>query len=234
MITFSFLRLNGMSIFEQLKLEEALLRSSADNWCLINTNAPPAIVMGISGKPEKLLNIPLIKRDNITLIKRFSGGGTVYIDEKTVLVTFICNSTDTQVHPQPKAVLQWSEQLYKDVFPGFQLCENDYAINKKKFGGNAQYLQKSRWLLHTSFLWDFELEKMEYLLMPETQPAYRALRNHDDFLCKLKSQFPCKESLIQSLCSHFASRFLMQARSIDDIETIVKSSHRQSTTQFFL
>jgi hypothetical protein len=43
-------RLKGMSILEQLHLEERLLRTSSDNWCLINdgTNSP-AIVMGLSG-----------------------------------------------------------------------------------------------------------------------------------------------------------------------------------------
>jgi len=43
-------RLKGMSILEQLHLEERLLRTSSDNWCLINDGTTsPAIVMGLSG-----------------------------------------------------------------------------------------------------------------------------------------------------------------------------------------
>ena len=44
------IRLKGVPILEQLYLEERLLRTSSDNWCLINdgTNSP-AIVMGLSG-----------------------------------------------------------------------------------------------------------------------------------------------------------------------------------------
>lgn len=43
-------RLRGLPILQQLHLEEQLLRTSSDNWCLINdgTNSP-AIVMGLSG-----------------------------------------------------------------------------------------------------------------------------------------------------------------------------------------
>ncbi|NGX54212.1 MAG: hypothetical protein K1000chlam4_00937, partial [Chlamydiae bacterium] len=51
MTTFSLLHLSGLPIFEQLQLEEALLRADEGNWCLINSGVPPAIVMGISAKP---------------------------------------------------------------------------------------------------------------------------------------------------------------------------------------
>lgn len=43
-------RLKGMCILEQLHLEERLLRTSSDNWCLVNDGTTsPAIVMGLSG-----------------------------------------------------------------------------------------------------------------------------------------------------------------------------------------
>ena len=44
------LRLSGMPILQQLRLEEALLRTDAGNWFLLNDGTPePAVVMGISG-----------------------------------------------------------------------------------------------------------------------------------------------------------------------------------------
>lgn len=44
------LRLARFPILEQLKLEEALLRATPDNWLLLNDGAPDTtIVMGISG-----------------------------------------------------------------------------------------------------------------------------------------------------------------------------------------
>lgn len=51
------IKLRGMPILQQLHLEERLLRTSSDNWCLINdgTNSP-AIVMGLSGYFFILLN----------------------------------------------------------------------------------------------------------------------------------------------------------------------------------
>ena len=47
--------------------------------------------MGISGKPETLLDISKVQKDQIPVIKRFSGGGTVIVDENTLFITFIIN-----------------------------------------------------------------------------------------------------------------------------------------------
>ena len=70
------IRLKNTPIFEQLQLEEALLRSDHRSFCIINQGSPRAIVMGISGEPEALLNIENVQKNNIPVIKRFSGGGT--------------------------------------------------------------------------------------------------------------------------------------------------------------
>ena len=54
------LRLCRMPIFEQLQLEEALLRSTPHNWMLLNDRTPGvSIVMGISGCVcERALPLP--------------------------------------------------------------------------------------------------------------------------------------------------------------------------------
>lgn len=44
------LRISRMPIIQQLRLEEALLRTSKENWMILNDGCiQPAIVMGISG-----------------------------------------------------------------------------------------------------------------------------------------------------------------------------------------
>jgi lipoate-protein ligase A len=68
----------------------------------------------------------------------------------------------------------------------FQLRENDYVLGDHKMAGNAQSIVKEGWLHHTSFLWDYEEENMNYLTLPSRRPDYRGQRNHDDFLIKLQ------------------------------------------------
>ena len=66
------LTLKNHDIQDQLLLEEALLRKTDKNWCILNHGSPPRIVMGISGKPHDLINMSKIVEDPIPLIKRYS------------------------------------------------------------------------------------------------------------------------------------------------------------------
>jgi lipoate-protein ligase A len=233
MSAFHFLELDGVPIFEQLQIEEALLRADERNWCVINTNAPPAIVMGISAKPEELIDLEKATRDNIPLVKRFSGGGTVYIDPNTVFVTFICQADSSTIEPHPHPIMEWTEKLYQSFFPShFQLRENDYVLGSLKFGGNAQYIRKGRWLHHTSFLWDYEPEKMNYLRMPKKRPEYRQNRNHEDFLCRLKEHFPSKNQLVTQLKEHFHHQLNCKMIPLAEIQPCLERTYRKSTALF--
>lgn len=223
------LLLNNVPIHEQLLLEEALLRADTDRWCIINTGSPPAIVMGISGKVDELLNRDQLRAAPVPVWRRFSGGGTVYIDENTLFVTFI--GTATMAPPLPKPLLHWSYDLYKEAFAHstFALAENDYVLGDKKCGGNAQYIQKERWLHHTSFLWDYDPLKMDYLLLPKKRPEYRKSRSHTDFLCRLKDYFPSKEHMIETLCNHLQRAWGAREVTLDEARLIQERPHRQST-----
>lgn len=200
-MTFHFLQLHNYPIAEQLKIEEHLLRTSQDNFCIVNRGSPVCIVMGISGKKEELIDLEKTTRDQIPIIKRFSGGGTVIVDENTLFVTFICQKKLHSFPAFPEPIMRWTESIYKDVFTHeeFSLRENDFVIGPKKMGGNAQYIKKDRWLHHTSFLWDYSDEKMQYLLHPKKTPSYRAQRSHTDFLCRLNSYFADPDELIERL-----------------------------------
>jgi lipoate-protein ligase A len=182
------IELQGTSITEQLKYEEDLLRKNTENFCVINRGSPTTIVMGISSDPALLLNQDQIDAHKIPVIRRFSGGGTVVIDENTLFVSFIFNKDFLPIAPFPEAILRWTKDFYASSWkiPGFDLQAQDYVIGNRKCGGNAQYITKNRWLHHTSFLWDYSPKLMACLTIPLKQPAYRQQRSHDDFLIRLK------------------------------------------------
>lgn len=229
--TIHLIKLKNVPIFEQLQIEEALLRLDLRNWCLVNTGSTPAIVLGISGKPEKLINQSNYSLAPVPVIRRFSGGGTVIVNEDTVFITFICNSEDLKVNPLPQAVFQWSEKIYRPVFEhlDFKLQENDYVIGDKKFGGNAQYLRQNRWLHHTSLLFDYEKSQMGLLSFPEKVPKYREQRNHSDFLCKLNNYFHSKESLKEKFEISLNKQFHVKEIETYEIADLISEPHRKST-----
>ncbi|CAJ2668999.1 unnamed protein product [Trifolium pratense] len=226
-------RLKGMSILDQLHLEERLLRTTSDNWCLINdgTNSP-SIVMGLSGKLSELVEAKSVLRDHIPIIRRFTGGGTVIVDNGTIFVTLICNKDAVpNVQPFPRPIMSWSGLLYSKVFEGiadFQLRENDYAFGDRKFGGNAQSITKNRWIHHTSFLWDYEVKNMSYLKLPAKAPKYRLTRDHTDFICRMKEHMP-RSKFIERTIKAVGDEFSVSPVSLDSIDIDSVSEYVHTT-----
>lgn len=195
----------GATILQQLHVEEALFKRHPDrSYLLVHHAAPPAVVLGMSGQVHRDVVVERVVADGVPVIRRFSGGGTVYVDRSTLFSTLISTADflrPDQVKVFPREVMAWVGGFYRRAFADahvedgavFALRENDYVWGRHKFGGNAQRMSSARWLQHTSFLWDFEEVKLNaYLAHPEKQPAYRLQRPHSDFVCRLKDRFPAR------------------------------------------
>lgn len=228
---FHLLDLQDVPILQQLQLEEALLRADKRNWCLINKGSLPAIVMGISSKYHQHINAALLQNRPIPVIRRFSGGGVVFIDPATHFYTLIGNRHLLDVPCTPQHLLSWTERLYAPAFGTLQfaLRENDYVIGTKKFGGNAQYLCKDRWLHHSSLLWNYNPADMEYLSLPPKMPAYREARAHAEFLCALSNYFASEEGFKNHMLRALKSQFTLIPTPFEVASSILNIEHRRST-----
>ena len=226
----NLLRLDNVSILEQLRIEEGLLRTSNENWFLFNQGSPKSIVMGISGIPSTLIDEKKVFQDNIPLIQRFSGGGTVFVDEDTLFTTFIFQKESHPFTPYPKEILHWVGDFFTKALPlkEFSIRENDFTLNNKKIGGNAQYIKKDRWLHHTTFLWDFTPTNMEYLLHPPTEPSYRKGRSHTDFITKIRPHLS-KEDFYNAILYHLEKNSDVEKKAIP----ISFPTHRKATQVFY-
>lgn len=230
--TVNLLHLKNTPVYEQLLIEESLLRTNNQNWCLINEGSLPSIVMGISGKSHELINTKKIESSPIPVIKRYSGGGTVIVDEETLFVSFIFEKEFLSIPCYPEPLMKWSADFYKKALPipEFQLKENDYTIHHKKCGGNAQYITKNRFVHHTTFLWDYKNEMMDYLLHPKRIPTYRENRPHSDFLCRLKDFLPTKKSFISAIVTELLKIYSVREVALTTIAVHRDTPHRISTT----
>jgi lipoate-protein ligase A len=219
----------SLSIYQQLLIEEALLRGDDRNFCIVSKGSAPSIVMGISGKAHELIDAKKAQDLNLPIIKRFSGGGTVVVDENTLFVTFIIQKNAVSIPAYPEKIMKWSEGIYQPVFntPHFSLRENDYVFHDKKFGGNAQYIRKERWLHHTSFLWDYENDHMQTLLHPKKTPSYREGRDHESFLCKMKDFMPSKDLFFSLLKEHLNQTYTLKEILPEHLS--LKEDQRSST-----
>lgn len=104
---------------------------------------------------------------------------------------------------------------YSPLVSQFILREHDYVIGDKKIAGNAQTITKDRWVHHTSFLWDYDNHNMSYLSIPKKRPEYRANRDHNDFLRRLKP-------ILTGDVAHFRQQLLRKTQEHYDVEVIDK------------
>lgn len=227
----------SVPVLEQLRLEEALFRADERNWAVLNlvpAGSPGAIVLGISGKPERLVHEEAAAADGVPLIKRFSGGGTVYVDGDCVMVSLLCaRDALPGVDAFPRPIMRWSERFYEGVFPPsarFSLQEHDYCIGPRKVGGNAQSIIRGRWLHHTSFLWRVKGDVMErYLKMPDRAPEHRAGRSHADFLAPLSSAAAGREEFCDAVERELAVWFDPSPASVADAAAALALPHDTRT-----
>jgi lipoate-protein ligase A len=204
----NLLKFENLSIREQLDLEKKLLKESEENFVIINSGSEKTIVMGVSQKAEDVVDINLAISKDVPIIKRFSGGGTVLVDHDTLFVTFIMNQNVLGEPLFPKNILMWSKSFFETALQidDFNLKGNDFTLGDFKIGGNAQYIKKNRYLQHTSFLWDFDIDNMDLLLHPPSEPEYRKKRSHKDFLTKL-SKYMSKREFIEKISKQTFTQF---------------------------
>lgn len=233
-----------VSIFDQLRIEELFLRHNKDNWFITNTgNFKPSIVLGISGKANELVDLASCIKHDIPLIRRFSGGGTVIVDDYTLFATFVLNEEDIGSKAYPREIMAWTQkvsdiplylshytrsyilsmQIYSPVFEQllsgedkFSLRENDYIIGDLKIGGNAQSISKNRLVHHTSFLWDYRPDRMSYLKIPRKRPVYRGERGHTAFLTKMKEYIPDRGAFETGVSQSLRGHFDVDIIEFDD------------------
>ncbi len=223
--------LEGMSIFEQLQLEEALFRADTRSWCLWNRGVSPAIVLGISSKIEDALHLHVLEQAPVPIYRRFSGGGTVFVDPNTLFITWISDTNTLGLPPFPEAILQWSATLFRPLFPqdSFALVENDYVLQQKKWGGNALSIARQRWVHHCSLLWDFEESHMEYLQIPKKTPLYRQKRAHSHFLCRLKEYWETPDHFFTAFFQECQKSVFLQPTPVQHALELQHQPHRKTS-----
>jgi lipoate-protein ligase A len=139
-----------------LAAEEYVLKNFTDNCFMLWRNAP-SVIVGRHQNSLAEIDADYVKRNNIKVVRRLSGGGAVFHDLGNLNFTFIENTrgdkvVDFKKYTQPIiAVLQ-----SLDVDARFE-GRNDLVIDGKKFSGNAEHVFRNRVLHHGTLLFASEL-----------------------------------------------------------------------------
>ena len=151
--------------FFNIASEEYFVKSFAESGTIIfiYVNAP-SVIIGRNQNPWKEANISCLLQSGIPLVRRISGGGTVYHDEGNINLSFITDRTEKNFNNYREFTQPAINYLKSIGIPAELNKRNDIVIGERKISGNAQFSSKNRLLSHGTLLVSADLDKLQKTL----------------------------------------------------------------------
>lgn len=144
-----------------LAMEEYILHHAPANesYFLFYINSP-SIIVGKNQNALEEFNRSYADEKSIQVVRRLSGGGTVYHDLGNLNFSFITSYDGKNFHNYRKFVQPIVDALNKMGVPAELSSRNDIFVNGRKVSGNAQFAQKGRMLSHGTLLLNANLNRV--------------------------------------------------------------------------
>ncbi|WP_027107696.1 lipoate--protein ligase [Lacticigenium naphthae] len=131
----------------------------------INDNA---IIIGKNQNTYEEVNTKYVEENEVTVVRRFSGGGAVYHDFGVLNFCFITQDDGDSFRNFKKFTSPVIDALHKMGVEGAELKgRNDLVINDLKFSGNAMYSKNGRMTAHGTLMFDSEIDAVVGALKPK-------------------------------------------------------------------
>lgn len=223
-----------------LAAEEVALKSTSEDILMLWVNKP-SVVLGKHQNTVAEINQAFVIEHDIPVIRRISGGGTVYHDLGNLNYSLITSSENREkLIDFPKfadPVVQFLKTFGYDVkFYG----KTNLGVNGQKFSGNAAHVFKNRVLHHGTLLFDTDLNRLEQTIRPtEANVKDKAIKSVRADLINLNSLLPQISSIneFQQLFKSFLVNYfsitktsVFTAMELEEINLLVNEKYK--TTQW--
>ena len=140
-----------------LAVEEVLLKNSPEEYLMMYINSP-SLIIGKHQAAHREINTRFAIENSIPVIRRISGGGTVYHDMGNLNFTFIRKSKpgeqiDFRKNTAP--VIDFLSSL--DIEAAFD-GKTEIKVDGLKISGNAEHIHRDRVLHHGTLLFSTSLD----------------------------------------------------------------------------
>jgi lipoate-protein ligase A len=218
-----------------LAIEEYLLKNKKEEYLILGINSP-SVIIGKHQTPNREINTRFITEHRIPVIRRITGGGTVFHDQGNLNFTFIKQSesgkqVDFRKYTKPVIDFLASEGV-EATFEG----KNDLKVQGLKISGNAEHVHRNRVLHHGTLLFRTSLDILRNTLRKDTSHyTSRAVESNPSSVTNLNDRLPQFKDIFEfrsGMMDYFtenlseAGEYKLTGQDIIEAEDLVESKYK--------
>lgn len=147
--------------------EKYLLKNKSEAIFMMWQNEP-AVIIGKHQNVVDEVDMDFAYANQIKVVRRISGGGTVYHDLGNVNLTFIERNSTHNFSKFPQMIIGFLKTIGINAEEDARL---GLKIGGLKISGSAQYISKDVTLFHATLLFSSNLTMLENVLVKEESPV---------------------------------------------------------------
>lgn len=224
-----------------IALEEFVLKQSDKDIFMLWENSP-SLIVGKHQNPYREIVPSCLLDDEVPVIRRISGGGTVFHGDGNLNYTFITSSKNGDDKINFGKYTQPIIQFLNDAgVPAAMTGKSNLTVNGLKFSGNAAHVFKNRSIHHGTLLFDADLNQIKNYLRPESahiqSRAVSSIRakvtNLKPLLANMDAKY-FRDELQESVIQHFGDEgiFKLSADELQQIRKLSESKYKTAEWNF--
>ena len=206
------------------KIEEQILEICDTNKFILRFwQNNPCVVIGKFQKEEYEVNLEYIKKKNIPVFRRFTGGGTVYHDQGNLNITF-CKEKENILFS--KYILEEARGITEIILKGikefYKNCEvkerNSIFLEEKKILGSAIAQRNNKFFYHASLLINSNLKELKKVINWEEgypENSRSPIRSKRSKVTNLSSYTPLTTDMVkEKILKSFIQTFKIEENNV--------------------